>query len=890
VPTPKDLLPELKTILKDCVAPAQLDDHPWTESLFVRRFVGENPAMETKSPGYQLLAALSDLFRAKMPAAAPRQGKRIDSQWGEFGILAALYFAPFQFATVRPDTLLDAWGRIDEVVALFVFGQDQEDVSADEIERYRLIADEEQAAPTSTLSDWHVRGLERLAKALLARERLLSAEIDCPSVVLDPKGASESNQNVEEPAIIGLLHQIRAKYHRHKRWLWSGLALIIVLFLGWKTWRIATLAQAFRADVAQLESMVDADLSLDTAESVGPLLDQTRRDVQALQRQARPFLWAGRLFGWVPVYGGDFAAAGNLLDLAEGLVLAGDLAFDAADPLLEAVQGDQRPPLSTILETLVTAESQFAEADVYLTQALAAREAIDIDALSPKTQPYLEKIDPYLPLLADGIPALEAIPSVLGAEPYGPQTYLVLIQNEDELRATGGFITAVATVTVENGDIIAFKAQDSYDVDEYSKLYPQPPWQLEAYMDAPIWVFRDSNWSPDFPTAATWAEHLYAYSSAHAVDGVVAIDQEVIRLLLSAVGSIQIDGASEPIGADNVIAFMRQERGQSQEERQNDEDWFEQRKDFIRPLAQALLDKLQHDDDVSMRAVGEAMFQALEERHLLLQIDDAAIARLLKQRGWDGSMRFGERDYLMVVDSNLGFNKVNAVAQTKIQYSIDLSDIQETTARLDVIHRNPVAGEEPNPNEITVGQYLDRLAFPLFEDQTTICRHAPYDTGNYQDLIERCYWNYLRVYVTEGATLLDASPEAIPGEWMHLGDPVPARVDVLDNDGAIDQKPLGLNAFGTMVVVPRGEQRVTQFQFALPSEVLSEIEPGVWEYQLVVQKQPGTLAVPLHLQIKLPPRAELISANPSGEQDENTWRAVLNLRTDLELVLRFQMP
>ena len=151
--------------------------------------------MEAKSPGYQLLAALSDLFRATMPAASPRQGKRLDSQWGEFGILAALYFAPFQFATVRPDTLLDAWGRIDEVVALFVFGQDQEDVSPEEIERYRLIADEDQAAPTSTISDWHVRGLERLAEALLARERLLSAEMDRPSVVLDPEGASESEPN-----------------------------------------------------------------------------------------------------------------------------------------------------------------------------------------------------------------------------------------------------------------------------------------------------------------------------------------------------------------------------------------------------------------------------------------------------------------------------------------------------------------------------------------------------------------------------------------------------------------------------------------------------------------------------------------------------------------------
>ena len=271
-------------------------------------------------------------------------------------------------------------------------------------------------------------------------------------------------------------------------------------------------------------------------------------------------------------------------------------------------------------------------------------------------------------------------------------------------------------------------------------------------------------------------------------------------------------------------------------------------------------------------------------------MDDPDIGRLLEQRGWDGAMRPGEGDYLMVVDSNLGFNKVNAVAQTEIEYRLDLSDVQNPAAHLDVIHRNPVSSEVTRPDEITVGQYLDRLSFPLFERQTQVCRHAPYDTGDYQDLIARCYWNYLRVFVPEETSLIEASPHAIPGEWMHLGEPVPARVDILKNDGAVDQKPPGLNAFGTMVVVPRGEQRVTGFQFALPSEVLSETGPGEWSYKLVVQKQPGTLAVPLRLQIQLPPGAELISANRMESKTGILGCIELNLRTDLELDLTLSSP
>lgn len=175
-------------------------------------------------------------------------------------------------------------------------------------------------------------------------------------------------------------------------------------------------------------------------------------------------------------------------------------------------------------------------------------------------------------------------------------------------------------------------------------------------------------------------------------------------------------------------------------------------------------------------------------------------------------------------------------------------------------------------------------------DQSQACRHAPYDTGDYQDLIDRCYWNYLRVYVPEGATLMDFRTHAIPGEWMNLGEPVPARVDVLDNAGAVDQKPDGLSAFGAMVVVPRGEQRVTEFEFRLPSETITQVNPGVWLYHVDVQKQPGTLAVPLSVRVQLPEGAQLISADPEVERDGDFWRAELHLQTDIVINVRFKMP
>ncbi len=94
--SPKDIFNELKNILEHSSAPSQLNDHPWTKSLLVRQFVAEMGDSSTNSPGYQLLAALGKLFRETMPSTPPREGQRLDTQWGRLGILASLVFPPFE--------------------------------------------------------------------------------------------------------------------------------------------------------------------------------------------------------------------------------------------------------------------------------------------------------------------------------------------------------------------------------------------------------------------------------------------------------------------------------------------------------------------------------------------------------------------------------------------------------------------------------------------------------------------------------------------------------------------------------------------------------------------------------------------------------------------------
>ncbi len=286
----------------------------------------------------------------------------------------------------------------------------------------------------------------------------------------------------------------------------------------------------------------------------------------------------------------------------------------------------------------------------------------------------------------DGLSLALSLPSVLGAGSDGPKTYLLLVQNEDELRPSGGLITAVGKLVLDHGHVVDLSFEDSGDLDNWSMPYPMAPWQLSQYMNSRVLLLRDANWFPDFPTAVLYVKQLYAYTHQNSVDGVIAFDQGMLIMLLKTLGPLQVTGVSYPITADNVTDYMRAAKtpptGQPVPP-----DWT--RKAFIGALAEALLPKILNGDPAEWRSLSAVLLQALEQRHLLLQMDDPGMEAVLARRDWNGALQSNSGDFLMVADSNIGFNKTNAVVQTSLAYDVDLSDPSAPD--------RPVAGEPYQP-------------------------------------------------------------------------------------------------------------------------------------------------------------------------------------------------
>lgn len=563
---------------------------------------------------------------------------------------------------------------------------------------------------------------------------------------------------------------------------------------------------------------------------LAPIVAQTRADLVALQSAAGPLLPLTRRLGASSAYGADLTSAGTLLDLGVNMSVAGDELLQALLPVLRPADAAE-PVQQTLAERLAGARTGLARARAALERADASWRRLPLAQLSPPLRDGLARLEALLPAARDSVDLALAAPGLLGAD--GRRDYLLLALNNDELRATGGFISGAGVLSVDKGRLVDFSLGDSVAVDDFSaNPYPDPPEPLLRYMNIEVWVFRDTNWSPDFPTSARAASDLYRLGQTRAISNVVAIDQTAVQRLLAVTGPLDVEGMPAPISVDNVIQEMRAPSGFPEED--------SAREAFKGLLAQALLKKLETDGaKLDMLALARALRDMLDQRHLQILVDDPEAAAAFADRGWDGAVAPGPGDFLMVVDTNMGYNKVNPNVRETIGYTVDLRDPANPAATVNLRHQHMLPSAEP-----CIQWRLD-------------ARPGEFKTG-YDDWMARCYYDYLRVLAPNGIQLRDSKTNPTPAEWMDNGE---------GDDGAValGEGDAGTSELSTFLVVPHGETRDTSLAYGLPAGVVVKDGRG-WRYRLKLQKQAGTDATPYSVTLRLPPGARVVAAQPAPDR------------------------
>jgi hypothetical protein len=588
----------------------------------------------------------------------------------------------------------------------------------------------------------------------------------------------------------------RPRWHT---WAVRGLALLALLAFAWLAWsgfRTLRAGLDARRDLASIQSLA-ADPSFESLPALRENLAALDAHLGTVRAAGRPFLWLAPRLGWLPRYGTDLRSAPALLATAAGLASGGHQALEALSPVTDALgrrgKGDL---MAQAVPLLMGAVPALAAADRQIEAAAAARAQIS-GPLSPGVARLVAKVDRALPLARTALQLAQLAPDLLGAS--GPRTYLILAQNSNELRATGGFISSAGILRVDKGRITDLRVTDSYAVDNLDQAHPDAPAVLAEQMGAQMLLLRDSNWSPDFPTSAQIARTLYEQDQGVATDGAVAIDIEAVRLLVGAVEPLEVPGMPAPVTGANALDLMKQAwqqpaTSQGATVQQDSAEWWSRRKDFAGPMMMAALARLQSGEGFRPAALASALVEMLDGRHLQLAVDDKQAAKVIKQEGWDGALQPPpDSDFVGVVDSNLGFNKTNAAVQQAIDYQVDRDgDGLLATLTLTYTHTAPFL--------------------------SGACDRVPRYGSSYDDMINRCHWNYLRVYVPGDSNLVSA--EGITGASTEVGE---GGATVLA---------------GSFMLRPT-ESHVVQFRYRLPKSLASG------PYQLFVRKQAGTPAVPL---------------------------------------------
>jgi hypothetical protein len=331
-------------------------------------------------------------------------------------------------------------------------------------------------------------------------------------------------------------------YHRRRATIIVGvLSLIVIIGLACATWlwsKASTINHELTA-ATQLISPLQAEIARDDPKSAAATVDQLQSHTAAAREAAGDPLWT--LASTIPGAGPNFSA------VAEVARSADDVANLGLEPLVRvynSLDWDTLLPSSsaTNLEPLKSASPSVSSAAHAVRLSAERLNQIDAGKLLPQVAEPLNlarnQLHDMTGALDTAASASQIVPGMLGVE--GRRNYLLMIQNNAEVRASGGIPGALAVLTLENGKLTLGKQGSATDLGAMAPTLAVDPEQQQIFSGRMGKFMQDVNLTPDFPTAATNARAMWEKKTGEPVDGVISIDPVALGYILDATGPVKI--------------------------------------------------------------------------------------------------------------------------------------------------------------------------------------------------------------------------------------------------------------------------------------------------------------------------------------------------------------
>ena len=294
----------------------------------------------------------------------------------------------------------------------------------------------------------------------------------------------------------------------------------------------------------------------------------------------------------------------------------------------------------------------------------------------------------------NGLPLVDKLDKILDGK-----TYIVLLQNNRELRPTGGFMGSYAVLSAQSSGLREIKVQDIYVPDGQLIGHVDPPLPIQQAFGQGWWKLRDSNWDPDFTAAAPQIAWFFE-QGGEKVDGLVAVNLSLVNSLLGVLGEIKPTDYGDIVTAKTFYNLAQ---------KYAEENFFPgstQKRDFLGAVGNALFKRIKQSRPIEQIKLVKLVWQELKRGEILVWFKDPILQEVVKQRYWDGGLGNPPAggDYLYIVETNLGANKANCCIDRQVTQEID-----NFQTKLAIKYQNNNLFENPKPPQFWGGNYIDYL-------------------------------------------------------------------------------------------------------------------------------------------------------------------------------------
>lgn len=503
------------------------------------------------------------------------------------------------------------------------------------------------------------------------------------------------------------------------------------------------------------------------------------------------------------------ATAGLVADEAKSasvLLSAATTMTEGGNSLTGALAGfKEQKPLQEKLNGLDTALTAVLPGMIAASQDIAALDPASIPSAQRETFSAIQQsLPPAVSSLNELHGMIPLLGHLLGASV--DRRYLVVFQNDAELRPTGGFIGSYAVIDVGEGNVKRIDAPGggSYDLQGSLSLDIVSPAPLRLIN--PKWEFQDANWSPDFPTSAQRLMHFHEKAGGSTTEGVIAINASVMEKLLALTGPIEMPEYNKTISAENFRTELQMAVELEYDKEEN------KPKKIIADLAPQVLSKLLAMANTEPMKLAGTLASSLTSKEVQVYLRDAEFQQQIASLGWSGEIRQTDGDYLAVVHTNIAGQKTDTMISTAIAH-----DVQ-------------ILADGSGIVTLTIKRTHRGIKGTLFSGVRNV--------------------DYLRVYTPLGSKLISASGFTPPSPTLfELASPQ----SVLDEEvaatelsrrtdpdsGTTTSTELGKTVFGNWMMVDPGQSATAMLTYALPANIIKQIALDSSAFDMVTGKRPG---------------------------------------------------